>query len=202
MPYIISQSRVFSSRDSSASLSDHDDDAITPVEEHDNPAEEEKHEEATRQTNVAAAPQAVDDPFDDARLWQRMLALQRRYHCYNSARMSAAIQDAQVEAVVPPRACMDLLNDSMATAWLCEGARAEAAALYTLVPDGIRSRAGSYGDIYEGEFPTGIRAAMTASPQNTTPVVKTKSTMATPSSWSWRPGRLQRRRRVSHPDEE
>ena len=100
MPYIISQPRVFSSRESSTSLSDRDDDIITPVVEHDNHNEEEQHEEATRQTNVAAAPQAVDDPFDDARLWQRMLALQRRYHCYNSARMSAAIQDAQVEAIV------------------------------------------------------------------------------------------------------
>lgn len=97
---------------------------------------------------------------------------------------------------------MDLLNDSMATAWLCEGARAEAAALYTLVPDGIRSRTGSYGDIYEGENPAGISGAMIASPSNRIPAVKTKYAMATPSSWSWRPERLQRRRTVSQPDEE
>ncbi|CAK7273318.1 hypothetical protein SEPCBS119000_005592 [Sporothrix epigloea] len=197
MPYMISYHRPL--RASSSSLSNHDD-SITPVEEQDNQSEVELHEKHMTQTTAVAAPRTADDPFDDARLWQRMLALQRRYHCYKSARMSAAIQDAQVEAVVPPRACMDLLNDSMATAWLCEEARAEAAALYTLVPDGIRSRTGSYGDIYEGENPFSS-APMTVSLSNTASDASRLS-VAAPSSWSWRPERLLRRRRDSRSYEE
>lgn len=56
-----------------------------------------------------------------AALWHRMLALQRHYHCYNSARISAALQDESMP--VPPRACLDLLNESVVD--VCEEARAE-----------------------------------------------------------------------------
>ncbi|CAK7234647.1 hypothetical protein SCUCBS95973_009006 [Sporothrix curviconia] len=199
MPYTNYRHHSFSSRASSASLSDHEDDAITPVEEHDVHHQDERRQEAPCQKPVP--PSAVDNPFENARLWHRMLALQRRYHCYNSARMSAALEDAQVEAVVPPRACMDLLNDSMATAWLCEEARAEVAALLTLVPDGIRSRTGSYGDIYEGEKPSQIAAPVAAAPVLSMPAIApaatAATTMSTPNSrQSARQQRMQRRRGI------
>lgn len=31
------------------------------------------------------------EPLSDAQLWRRMLAIQQEFHCYNSARMSAAL---------------------------------------------------------------------------------------------------------------
>ncbi|CAK7225738.1 hypothetical protein SEUCBS140593_006005 [Sporothrix eucalyptigena] len=189
----------FSSRASSASLSDREDDAITPVEEDFDHREEPEPFQKTMPapSHTFSSP----TPLDDARLWRRMLALQRRFHCYNSARMSAALEDAEVEAVVPPRACLDLLNDSMSTAWLCEEVRAEVAALLTLVPDGIRSRAGSYGDIYEGgkavdcasvtnAVTTTIQTATPTSTQTTTPT----STPTPTSRPSRRQERMQRRR--------
>lgn len=37
---------------------------------------------------------------DTAELWQRMLAAQQEFHCYNSARVSAALEDDSVGAVV------------------------------------------------------------------------------------------------------
>ncbi len=43
---------------------------------------------------------ADGEHLDPARLWKMMLAIQRRFRCYNSARMSAALEDAAVEAVV------------------------------------------------------------------------------------------------------
>ncbi|CAK7231392.1 hypothetical protein SBRCBS47491_007915 [Sporothrix bragantina] len=183
MPYTGYRHHSFSSRASSASLSDHEDDAITPVEEHEDHHEETRPQAAPKKP---APSHAVDNPFENARLWHRMLAIQRRYHCYNSARMSAALEDAEVEAVVPPRACMDLLNDSMATAWLCEEARAEVATLLPLVPDGIRSRAGSYGDIYEGEKPATATSmtSQTTVPASTTKTAMTSTTAATPNGRS------------------
>lgn len=51
---------------------------------------------------------------ETARLWQRMLELQRHFRCYNSARMDAAVEDEGLSAIVPPRSCLDLLNDSIA----------------------------------------------------------------------------------------
>lgn len=47
------------------------------------------------------------------RLWRRMLELQRHFRCYNSARMDAAVDDENMSAIVPPRSCLDLLNDSI-----------------------------------------------------------------------------------------
>lgn len=55
--------------------------------------------------------------MDDERLWRRMLAIQRTFHCYNSARMSAALTELEmgqdVGQFVPSRTCLDLLNDSI-----------------------------------------------------------------------------------------
>ncbi|KAI8625061.1 hypothetical protein F5Y19DRAFT_479934 [Xylariaceae sp. FL1651] len=51
---------------------------------------------------------------DPERLWKRMLALQRKYGCYNSARMSAALSSGDVSLLRPSKACLDLLNEHMA----------------------------------------------------------------------------------------
>ena len=52
----------------------------------------------------------------DAQCWQRMLRLQREYHCYNSARLSAAVEAeerGELEVAIPSRLCLDLLNESL-----------------------------------------------------------------------------------------
>ncbi|KAI0156356.1 hypothetical protein GGR57DRAFT_78857 [Xylariaceae sp. FL1272] len=50
---------------------------------------------------------------DPERLWKRMLALHRRYRCYNSARMSAALSSGDISVLRPSKACLDLLNEHM-----------------------------------------------------------------------------------------
>ncbi|KAI1262411.1 hypothetical protein F5Y18DRAFT_159348 [Xylariaceae sp. FL1019] len=50
---------------------------------------------------------------DPVRLWNRMLALQRRYRCYNSARMSAALSSGDISVLRPSKACLDLMNEHM-----------------------------------------------------------------------------------------
>lgn len=97
---------------------------------------------------AAAAAQAWHfDPtdgedMDNARLWRRMLDIQREFHCYNSARMAAALLEMEMGMDVGPyarkldssflclmsmlawnkisdtclsasRGCLDLLNDSV-----------------------------------------------------------------------------------------
>ncbi|KAK0724632.1 hypothetical protein B0H67DRAFT_449079, partial [Lasiosphaeris hirsuta] len=49
---------------------------------------------------------------DAETLWKRMLAIQRMFGCYNSARMRAAL-DTGAEGFIPSRTCLDLLNDSI-----------------------------------------------------------------------------------------
>ena len=99
-----------------------------------------------------------------------------------------------------PRACMDLLNDSIATAWLCEEARAEVAVLLTLVPDGIRSRTGSYGDIYGGAGAS--QTAVVTQNSSSLPLATTtnaNATTLTPGKQSSRRQlRMLRRRRLNH----
>ncbi|KAG8164053.1 hypothetical protein KVR01_005971 [Diaporthe batatas] len=60
---------------------------------------------------------AAGEDLDDARLWRRMLDIQREFHCYNSARMAAALLELEMGVDVgryaPPRACLELLNDSV-----------------------------------------------------------------------------------------
>lgn len=34
--------------------------------------------------------------MDDSQLWERMLEIQRTFHCYNSARMSAALLELEM----------------------------------------------------------------------------------------------------------
>ncbi|KAK8040044.1 hypothetical protein PG993_008455 [Apiospora rasikravindrae] len=49
---------------------------------------------------------------DPERLWRRMLELQQTYGCYNSARMSAALESGDA-SLRPSRACLNLLNEHM-----------------------------------------------------------------------------------------
>jgi hypothetical protein len=47
----------------------------------------------------------------DAQCWQRMLRLQREYHCYNSARLSAAVEaEERGETEVAVRECCAFPN--------------------------------------------------------------------------------------------
>ncbi|RKU44792.1 hypothetical protein DL546_007476 [Coniochaeta pulveracea] len=55
----------------------------------------------------------VDDGVDPSLLWQNMLAVQRAFGCYNSARMRAAVEMGGDEGLMPSKACLDLLNDSI-----------------------------------------------------------------------------------------
>ncbi|RDL41273.1 uncharacterized protein BP5553_01252 [Venustampulla echinocandica] len=92
------------------------------------------HRPPNRRANSAlssAAPTTLNQrPIDessppnetDAECWERMLALQKEYHCYNSARLEAAVEalenGCKIEEVpIPPRQCLDLLNESL-KAWI------------------------------------------------------------------------------------
>lgn len=50
---------------------------------------------------------------DPERLWRKMLALQQIYGCYNSARMSAALESNDAQLLLPSKACLDLLNENV-----------------------------------------------------------------------------------------
>ncbi|KAK8106978.1 uncharacterized protein PG998_008991 [Apiospora kogelbergensis] len=51
---------------------------------------------------------------DPERLWRRMLELQQAYGCYNSARMSAALESGDASLLLrPSKACLNLLNENM-----------------------------------------------------------------------------------------
>lgn len=103
-----------------ASFSD-DDDAITPCsspppEPQDAVVEQQTQQLSFRPTakktnsnsNSAASSRKTSashpwhfDPtegeeMDDVHLWQRMLDIQRTFHCYNSARMSAALLELEM----------------------------------------------------------------------------------------------------------
>lgn len=48
----------------------------------------------------------------------RMLALQREFHCYNSARLEAAVEALEMgwsieEVPIPSRLCLNLLNEGL-----------------------------------------------------------------------------------------
>jgi len=124
----------YSSRASTPTFSD-DEDAITPIIEAaptpqpvspaPTPAPALEHNSRSRTSSVGSARTdasshqslafEVSEHVDAARLWQRMLALQRKYRCYTSARITAAVENDDVGAIVPSRACLDLLNDSIST---------------------------------------------------------------------------------------
>ncbi|KAI1750381.1 hypothetical protein F4782DRAFT_248916 [Xylaria castorea] len=75
-----------------------------------------------RRASVKALEEGTDGDLD--RLWMRMLALQQKFGCYNSARMSAALSCGNMSRLRPSKVCLDLLNEHMATlpesviAWL------------------------------------------------------------------------------------
>ncbi|KAI3320553.1 hypothetical protein HD806DRAFT_223667 [Xylariaceae sp. AK1471] len=64
-----------------------------------------------RRESVKALEEGTDG--DPERLWKRMLALQKKFGCYNSARMSAALSSGNVSIFRPSKACLDLLNEHM-----------------------------------------------------------------------------------------
>ncbi|KAI1134310.1 hypothetical protein F5Y05DRAFT_237820 [Hypoxylon sp. FL0543] len=65
-----------------------------------------------RRASLKALEEGTDG--DPGRLWERMLALQQTYGCYNSARMSAALSSGDVSLLLPSKACLNLLNENMA----------------------------------------------------------------------------------------
>ncbi|KAI1183242.1 hypothetical protein F5B17DRAFT_146193 [Nemania serpens] len=65
-----------------------------------------------RRASVKALEEGTDG--DPERLWMRMLALQKRFGCYNSARMSAALSSGNESKLRPSKVCLDLLNEHMA----------------------------------------------------------------------------------------
>lgn len=103
-----------------ASFSD-DEDAITPCS---SPPPETQHQAShyepraslwfsfSRRGSTAAVSSAQAwhfDPtdgedMDDAKLWRRMLDIQREFHCYNSARMAAALLELEMGMDVGPYA--------------------------------------------------------------------------------------------------
>ncbi len=108
------------SRASFVSLSD-DEDAITPVTATEGPSAHppvaataftpaesfdlRRSSMTSDKLEACRDQQGLFDPaegeqLDTAHVWKRMLALQRMFGCYNSARMSAALEDEAVEAVV------------------------------------------------------------------------------------------------------
>ncbi|KUI53385.1 hypothetical protein VP1G_00695 [Cytospora mali] len=115
-----------------ASFSD-DEDAITPCSSPPPEAQQQIHYEPrtslrfslSRRGSSSAVSSAQAwhfDPtdgedMDDAKLWRRMLDIQREFHCYNSARMAAALLELEmgmdVSPYAPSRSCLDLLNDSV-----------------------------------------------------------------------------------------
>ncbi|TDZ54363.1 hypothetical protein CTRI78_v006387 [Colletotrichum trifolii] len=60
-----------------------------------------------------AGRRASSDNADLTELWECMLELQQRYHCYNSTRMEIAADSGDGMEMMPTRACMDMLNDSV-----------------------------------------------------------------------------------------
>ncbi|RDW64898.1 hypothetical protein BP6252_10549 [Coleophoma cylindrospora] len=54
----------------------------------------------------------------DSDRWVRMLALQKQYHCYNSARLEAAVEALErgwglSDIPMPSRYCLDLMNEEL-----------------------------------------------------------------------------------------
>ncbi|KAI6355469.1 hypothetical protein MCOR25_008191 [Pyricularia grisea] len=130
----------FASRSTSWSTSSNDDDAITPVAQEsffshpvpavaipvapETPAPElrrpasaagsmDSRSSTSTTATSSSSSSSLCPAVDAADLWRRMLAVQRIYHCYNSARISAALDNEVLQKRVPSRACLDLLNDGI-----------------------------------------------------------------------------------------
>jgi hypothetical protein len=104
------QRRSLGSRASSPSLSD-DEDAITPAAamcplalptlESQETSHMTTGQESRRSSVGSDHFELADwEHLDTAYLWRRMLLLQKKLHCYNSARMTAALEDEHIQAIV------------------------------------------------------------------------------------------------------
>ncbi|KAK3317355.1 hypothetical protein B0T19DRAFT_405054 [Cercophora scortea] len=73
------------------------------------------HPDPAMDNGDAAATGGTEAGLDvDAEtLWRRMLAIQKMFGCYNSARMRAALDTGAESGFIPSRTCLDLLNDSI-----------------------------------------------------------------------------------------
>lgn len=113
---------VHSRRGSATSINSEDEDAIEPCP----PASVEPQGRSHHAEHARPRPNhliscrshmehlmGVDDGVDPSLLWQNMLAVQRAFGCYNSARMRAAVEMGGDEGLMPSKACLDLLNDSI-----------------------------------------------------------------------------------------
>jgi hypothetical protein len=69
----------------------------------------------SRQSSTCSERSCEAMSADETRsLWRVMLALQERYACYNSTRVSLALQAGDAaEALMPSRFIIDTLNDSL-----------------------------------------------------------------------------------------
>ncbi|KAH8844037.1 hypothetical protein MCOR27_003227 [Pyricularia oryzae] len=130
----------YTSRSTTWSTSSSDDDAITPVTQDsflpppmpaaavptasETPALElrrpasaagsmDSRSSSSSTATSSSSSSSLCPAVDAADLWRRMLAVQRIYHCYNSARISAALDNEVLQKRIPSRACLDLLNDGI-----------------------------------------------------------------------------------------
>ncbi|KAF9878202.1 hypothetical protein CkaCkLH20_04240 [Colletotrichum karsti] len=122
------QTRSFPKRSGSGYSSfesDSEDDMIRPCA-----ATSEKPEAQVTMTEYAPAPtpnvehsahprpsltgrRSSADDADLEEMWECMLELQQKYHCYNSTRMEIAADSEDATEMMPTKACMDMLNDSI-----------------------------------------------------------------------------------------
>ncbi|KAM0334971.1 hypothetical protein ACHAQA_000005 [Verticillium albo-atrum] len=66
-----------------------------------------------RPSALCARRCSADQSIDVRGLWEAMLELQQRYHCYKSTRMLIAAESDGAADMIPSRACIDHLNDSI-----------------------------------------------------------------------------------------
>ncbi|KAK1760152.1 hypothetical protein QBC47DRAFT_366534 [Echria macrotheca] len=66
-----------------------------------------------RDSQVITESHSENENVDTETLWRRMLAIQRLFGCYNSARMRAALEMGEESGFIPSKTGLDLLNDSI-----------------------------------------------------------------------------------------
>ncbi|KAL2752451.1 hypothetical protein ACRALDRAFT_1065581 [Sodiomyces alcalophilus JCM 7366] len=100
------------------------DDGISETATAEDTAIDDHHHGPPSHSRFTGPPTPIHDRFrpcstnpavDVHRLWAVMLALQRRYQCYKSTRMRIAADSDVQEAseLMPSRACIDYLNESI-----------------------------------------------------------------------------------------
>ncbi|KAF6805336.1 hypothetical protein CMUS01_14649 [Colletotrichum musicola] len=81
------------------------------------PVEPQNHHAAaaasSSRPSLGAGRRTSADHADLEELWECMLELQQRYRCYNSTRMEIAADSEDAAEMMPTRACIDMLNDSI-----------------------------------------------------------------------------------------